>query len=350
MNRFILPRDVHCVRLQRLRHVLRGLRVTLSVIAACLIGACQPSQSDIQLDGLTMGTTYSIRIHQPPAHLDGDVARKTVVDVLAEVDRQMSHYRADSTVSQFNAQRTTEWVVTPIELAEVVAIAEEVRAASQGAFDITASARAADATGQSSAHTMNAAALHVRQHPPALRKSSPEIALDLDGVAPGYAVDWLARRFDALGAAHYLIEIGGEVRTKGARPTDQPWRIAVERPLAAARQPYVVLALQGQAVSTSGEYQRLAANELHPPTIDPSTGQPIDHSTAAVVVIAADAARADAWSTALNVLGVERGLALAAQRDMAVMFIEQTPHGLQDRRTPAFKPFVVQGFESSKER
>ena len=173
-----------------------------------------------------------------------------------------------------------------------------------------------------------------------LRKAVPGLQLDVNGIAPGYAVDLIAQRFDALGLRDYLVELGGEVRARGSSPAGRPWRVAVEAPLSGERRPYALVELDDLAVSTSGDYRdfRELDGRRFSHTIDPRTGAPVANGLASVTVVHRSAAFADAYATALMVLGAEEGMALAGRLGLAALFIERNADGpgFTERSTPAF--------------
>jgi thiamine biosynthesis lipoprotein len=163
--------------------------------------------------------------------------------------------------------------------------------------------------------------------------------LNVDAIAPGHAVDLIAKRFEALGIVRYLIEIGGEVRGRGHSELGRPWRVAIERPEPGRPVPYAIVELDGMAVSTSGDYRSAqeVGGERLSHTLDPRSLRPVRHRLAAVSVIAPTAARADALATALTVMGPDAGLAWAEQRDIPALFLLPDANGrLEERATRAF--------------
>jgi FAD:protein FMN transferase len=164
----------------------------------------------------------------------------------------------------------------------------------------------------------------------------------VDGIAPGYAVDRIAAELRALGHASFIVEIGGEVRAEGERPEGGPWRIAVEAPLATTREPLVGLRLRNAAVSTSGDYRDVrsdTAGQRYSHTIDPRTGRTVEGALTAVTVIDANTIRADAYATALMVMGTEAGLAWARDLRVPALFVERTAQPGEWRlvESPAFR-------------
>jgi FAD:protein FMN transferase len=321
-----------------------------------LVAGCEPSPQELVLSGPTMGTTYTVKVTAPPLSLDSAQLRATIDDVLAQIDRSMSGYRTDSEVARFNASASTQWYEVSGELAAVVQAALDISEKSGGAFDITvAPLVAAWGFGPAGERTVlpNAGQLaqlaasigyrklHVQLDPPALRKDVAALTIDLNGIAPGFAVDRLADRLSALHAANFMIDIGGEIRARGHNANGDPWHIAIERPVDTQRAPYAGVWLDGASVSTSGEYRDYyeRAGRRYSHTIDPRTRQPLQRAPGSVVVIAASTASADAWATALNVLGPQAGLALAAQEHMPVLFIERQGNGWRAQSTAEFERY-----------
>jgi FAD:protein FMN transferase len=328
-------------------------------------GACSRSPAELNLVGPTMGTTYTVKIARPPAHIQAHEVRAVIDRELARIDESMSGYRPDSEISRFNASRSTDWREVSADLATVVQTALNVSEASGGAFDVTvtplvqawgfgaaANAAPADlpnaATLRRLSDQIGYRKLHVRHTPAALRKDQPELTVDLNGIAPGFAVDRIAAEFDALGLQSYMIDIGGEIRVRGRNAAGEKWRIAIEEPLdAEGRTPFAILELDKLAVATSGEYRHYYARDgkRYSHTIDPRSGRPIEHDLASVAVVHREAMYADAWGTAFNVLGAEAGYELALKLGMSVMFIMNADGQLQAKSTPTMQPLIASARE-----
>jgi thiamine biosynthesis lipoprotein len=303
-----------------------------------------------------MGTGYIVRVADVPRSVSEQQVRATIAAVLARIDVSMSSYRPDSEISRFNAARSTAWIEVSVDLAQVVAGAAEVSEQSQGILDITVAplvnlwgfgpagprsdVPGAEEVAQAQAHT-GFHKLAVRLAPPALRKQDPQLTVDLNAVASGYAVDLLTRELSRLRLTNFMIDIGGEVRVRGHGARGRPWRIAVEKPVEGESEPYAILELSDRAVTTSGEYRHydIRNGKRYSHTIDPRTGRPLEHDLAAVVVVSATALQADAWATALNVLGESDGYALAEQRQLQALFITRRNGQWQQRATPGFESY-----------
>jgi thiamine biosynthesis lipoprotein len=301
-----------------------------------------------------MGTTYEVVLPRRSVEVSRGEIEALIREVLDEADAHLSGWNPDSEVSRFNAAGA-DWFPASRVLVDVVTAAQAVSEASDGAFDVTVAplvaawAFGADARPSGTApseaeleallHSVGFRRLELRREPPALRKSVPSLRIDLDGIAPGFAVDRIAARLESLAIADYLVELGGEVRARGRSPGGRGWRIAVEAPLTGERRPYALIELDGLGVSTSGDYRdfREVDGRRLSHIVDPRSGRPVSHRLASVTVVHASAATADAWSTALMVLGAEEGAQLAGRLGLAALFIERdAAGGLRETATPAF--------------
>lgn len=328
----------------------------LAPCCALLAAACGRSSPQLDLSGPTMGTTYSVKVAAPPPAVDAKLVQATIDDVLAQIDRSMSGYRSDSEVMRFNASASTQWRSVSADLAAAVRASLDISEASDGAFDITVAPLVAawgfGPAGEPKAlpsaeqiaqieATVGYRKLHVRLDPPALRKDVAGLSIDLNGIAPGFAVDRLADRLQGLRIENFMIDVGGEIRAHGRNARGEPWHIAIEHPVDTQRTPYASVWLDGAAVSTSGEYRDYYERDgrRYSHTIDPRTGRTLDRAPGSVVVVASSTAEADGWATAMNVLGPRDGLALATQRHLPVLFIERAGREWRSQATPEFERY-----------
>ena len=180
--------------------------------------------------------------------------------------------------------------------------------------------------------------LEVRLQPPALRKGKPGVHVDLSAIAKGFAVDEISRLCASHGIADYMVEIGGEVRTRGRKRDGTEWRIGVEAPVAGVRALQTVVEVGDAALATSGDYRNFfeADGRRYSHEIDPRTGRPITHELTSASVLAEDCMRADAWATALMVLGPDDAYQVAVEERLEVLLLIRTPTGLEERTTPGF--------------
>jgi thiamine biosynthesis lipoprotein len=308
----------------------------------------------LHFSGQTMGSSFNVKL-AGPALSDGTLraAEQAVDAALQDVVARMSHYETGSELSRLNRQPLGEAFAASLPMLQVLQVAQAVHRASGGAFDVTVG-QAVDAWGfgpsRQPRQPLTAAAVQALRSnagPGALRLQTPAglitrtapVLTDLSGIAKGYGVDLAALALDSLGLEHYMVEVGGEIRTRGRNAQGQPWQLAVERPDAMPQQAYFVLPLSGQSLATSGDYRNYYLHEGRRYTheIDPATAAPVHHALASVSVVAADCTLADAWSTALFVAGPQRGLAMAQQQGLAAYFVLRQGEGrFTTLATPAF--------------
>jgi thiamine biosynthesis lipoprotein len=324
-----------------------------------LAGCGQPEEQRLTVyTGPTMGTQYMVKITDQPGSLNREQVAKGIESVLNSVNAAMSTYRPDSELSRFNAQSTTDWIAVSSELATLCGEARRISEDSNGAFDVTVgplvnlwgfgpgdqvTSPPDEAAIQALRAQVGYAKLDVREDPPALRKSTAGVYVDLSAIAKGFGVDSIAQYVESLGIDSYLVEVGGEMRTRGHNARDEPWRIAVEQPASGARAVRRVLQPGGNGVATSGDYRNYFERDgnRYSHTIDPRTGQPVAHALTSVTVIHARAAMADAWATALLVLGPDEGHKLAQDANLAAYFVVRKGDGFEDRLSTAFENYLL---------
>ena len=284
------------------------------------------------LNGPTMGTRWSALFFTPPG-FDARPVQTALQKAVDEVDAHMSTWKPDSDLMRLNRAPIGVSVAIPDDLARVLALGLRIGRASGGAFDIGMGdavhawgfgPAAADIHGIRTAMAASRRPAHemLKLEGTQVRKRGP-IALDLNGIAKGYGVDRLADTLRSFGIDAALVGIDGEMRAQGLRPDGEAWTIAIEAPDTDRRAPHAILSLQDAAVATSGDYRHWVTVEgrqlSH--TMDPRRGAPLLSSPASVTVIAPSCAEADAWATALMVVGPEAGAALATRQGLSALFL-----------------------------
>lgn len=294
------------------------------------------------LNGATMGTRWSA-LFFTAADVDVAPLQQALQAAVAEVDQQMSTWTPDSDLMRINRAPVGQWIDAPERLLEVLRIGLSIGRASGGAFDVGLG-DAVTAWGfgpEPAAGERIRMALSARRRPSwevldiaegRLRKSEP-LMLDLNGIAKGYGVDRLADTLRHFGIASFLAGIDGEMRAAGRRPDGGSWTIAVEQPDHERRAAHSVLALADAAVATSGDYRHwvdVSGRRLSH-TMDPQRGAPLAASPASVTVVAPRCAEADAWATALMVLGPDEGAAIAERHGLDALFLMRGASGVTAR-------------------
>lgn len=307
-----------------------------------------------EFTGETFGTTFTVKV------VDDDLSDAEQQDILAAIQRelslvdgQMSTWKDTSVLSALNRAPVGQPFPTKPALHEVLGLARSVHQASDGAFDVTVGplvnrwgfgpdGRPQSAPTEDELATLQAQVgqlhLTLSDDGPTATRGVDGLTVDLSAIAKGYAVDRVSQALLALGASDHMVEIGGEVVAQGRNGSEEPWRIAVEKPDSLARSPMDVVALSGEAMATSGDYRNFLDldGQRISHTIDPRTGRPVTHTLASVTVVAPSCAAADAWATALNVLGPEEGLAVADREGLAAFFLVRTRDGFARTASAAY--------------
>ena len=265
-----------------------------------------------------MGTGWSAHLVDPPESCEEEIEA-----VLTGVIAQMSNWDVTSDISRFNRTPPGTWTTIPADMMHVLRAGLDMARLSNGAFDPAIGHVVAHwGFGPPSGGGATPApwkAIELRDN--RARRLS-EVALDFSGIAKGFAVDAVSDRLKAMGIANYLLEIGGELRGQGIKPDMQPWWVDVEAPPDMSV-PTLRIALANLSVATSGDYRRFRVEDgqrlSH--SIDPASQRPIANGVASVTVLHDSAMWADAWATAITVMGAERGLALATRNAIAARLV-----------------------------
>jgi thiamine biosynthesis lipoprotein len=302
--------------------------------------------------GQSMGTTWAVRFVDTLGRVNHDWQ----AGVQAQLDlvvAQMSHWVAESTLGRYNSASAGSWHVLPAEFHAVMRCALDVAAVSRGAYDPTTGAivnlwgfgpGGGFASGDFVPPTEAAIGAALADcgwqricFDAQQRMFQPGgLQLDLSSIAKGYGVDLVARYLHANGIDHFLVEVGGELRGAGMKADGQPWWVSLEEPL--DRLPSTLVALHGLSVATSGDYRRSFeyAGRRYAHTLDPRNGYPLSDGVASVTVLHKECMLADAWSTALGVMGVDEGLACAEEQGLAVRFLQAQDGQCHEHMSRAF--------------
>lgn len=314
------------------RRVLAMTGAALALAPSILRGA--PAVQ--HLGGRAFGSTWRVTL---PDVGGSDTLRAALEARLAEIDRLMSPWRADSQITAFN--RAPASVAVSGETAQVVAAAQAIAQASDSWFDPTVGplvhrwgfgpieGGAGDWTG-----------LHLEDG--RLSKDDPGLTVDPCGIAKGYALDVMTETLIAAGHTHFLLDLGGELAARGRHPSGRDWQVAIEDPRPDAPDGAAVLRLDGMAVATSGS--RAQGFDLggrrYSHIIDPRRAMPTFGSLASVSVLSRRAMIADGWATALMAAG-EDGPALAGRNAIAALFIFAEAGGLRRVATGGFARHIL---------
>jgi thiamine biosynthesis lipoprotein len=308
-----------------------------------------------------MGGTFSVKIVTSSDELETpgltalDRALRSTLD---RIEGLMSTWDPDSELSRFNRSTSLEPFTVAPETFAVFEWSLDVGRATGGALDVTI-APLVDAWGFGPGGPRNTVPTEteidrlrkatgpgrVELNPAAVtvRKTRPDVQCDLSSVVPGYAADRLSRELTDRGYTDFLVDVGGEVLARGRNKDGAPWRVAIERPELHDEAIQRLVPLSDLAITTAGDYRKYREidGQRVAHILDPRTGRPVTHRLASVTVIDALAVRADAFDTALLVLGTHEGMALATKLNLAALFIERTTDGFVERATPRFEELTA---------
>lgn len=325
-----------------------------------MAGPAEPvALTGVSLAGATMGTTWSVRAYCAPTR-STHALHALAQGALDEVVAQMSPWVEDSELVRYNRAAPGSVRMLPGAFAEVLRCALDIAARSDGAFDPTLGAlvdlwgfgpsgsphRVPDDSALATLQVQRNEALAslFDDHPPRLRQPGG-VHLDVCAIAKGYGADLVARRLRDAGIAAALVEVGGELYGYGCKPDGTPWRVVVEgcaeesEPTHGIEPPPLrTVELDGLAIATSGDRWHAFEHEgrrlSH--TLDPRSGRPVHDAPVAVSVIDTGAMQADAWATALAVMGAEAGLAFAEHHGFAARFLVRDGARLVERVSSRF--------------
>ncbi|WP_417659753.1 FAD:protein FMN transferase [Pseudidiomarina sp.] len=330
------------------------LRVWLALFGLAFFVSCTHVPQQLSVSGETMGTTYHIRYVTANPNHSPERVKERVDGVLQQINSQMSTYDPNSELSVFNSRQTTEPVVVSRALETVVRRALEIGAETDGLLDVTVGPLVnlwgfgplgrpetvpTEAELNAVRDQVGYQYLSVENHQ--LTKAVPDLYVDLSTIAKGYGVDRVALLLEQMEIKNYLVEIGGEMRMKGSKPGEQPWRIAIEQPVSLERAVQKVIEPGNNAVATSGDYRNYFEEDgvRYSHIIDPRSGYPIQHNLVSVTVITETCMDADAYATALTVMGPEQALDFANRKGLAVLLVTRENEEFKEYTSTAFKRF-----------
>ena len=335
------------------RHLRAGRFLVTLASAALLLGACQ-RQEPMRLYGEAQGTYYSIQYYDP----EQCNLQPQIDSLLQAFDRSASLWVDSSLLRRINAGETDS--LDDI-LQFLLQNSLHIMDYTNGAFDIRVGRlvqtwgfsfkQRSEPDSTTLASLLHAAHSTISFDNRRLLRESPNTELDFNAIAQGYASDLVAQLLDSHDIHSYLVDIGGEVISRGLKPDGSPWKVGIERPAEDRYSEPVVqtaITLTDASVVTSGSYRKYYEKDgvRYSHTIDPTTGRPVQHSLLSVSVVENQCWLADAMCTAYMVMGLDSARSfIAAHPDgpgtSAVYFIYDSCGTLKEYGTKDFMNLVV---------
>lgn len=329
--------------------------------------ATPEAREPLRIQGSTMGTTWSASMRYSPFEQDWQALFQAELDA---IESALTTWDPESELMRFNAwqpETLPDYFPAGEHFVSCFLLGQQLNHATRGAFDPSIQPivdlwgfgsereRPLPTEEQLQAARAQSALPPLGYDPDRPEGHIPKLAIgtsmDFSAHAKGYAADRLAAMAENAFVGGALIEVGGEIRVVGNGPHDGKWRIGIEAPAEHPGAPKVigtVLTLNGyglSAVATSGDSRnrRTIGDFTFSHIIDPRTGWPLEDPPASVTVVARDCATADAWATALMVLGPEEGLPLAKEAGLEVCFqLRQEDGSLREVATEGYEALVVE--------
>lgn len=315
----------------------------------------QSTQADYaKIAGQTMGTSYHISFKNN--NLDINTIQQQIEDRLVQINKSMSTYDDTATIMVFNRAKAGEVVAIDDDFKQVLADSRAIYKASNGSFDPTVMPLVSlwgfgkNLTAERLTNPPKSDEIEVAQaligldkvidKPEGIVKSVDGVGLDFSAIAKGYGVDVVAKVLENNGINDYMVEIGGEVATRGNNPDGKVWTIGIDMPTTSStvenRELLTALPLHNDHLATSGSYRNFLEYDgvLYSHTIDPKTAKPVAGSAVSVTVLADTTAIADGWATALSAMPMEQAVQLANAQHLTVLFV-----GYKNKTTQ--KPYII---------
>lgn len=272
---------------------------------------------------LLLGTSCKITIYDKP----GEEVFREAFARIREIEEKMSVHLEDSEISSINEAAGVHAVEVSGDTFRVIEKALAIAQLSDGAFDPTVGPLV-EAWGIGSDHARKPSQQEIDKILPLIDYSKvildekehtvflpePGMALDLGGIAKGFAADEVASILRGHGVNKAIINLGGNVLTVGTRPDGTGWKIGVQNPESDRGAYLMIVRLTGQALVTSGPYERFFIDEgkRYHHILNTETGYPVETPFTSVSIIGEESFLADALSTACYSLSQEQGLDLIA--------------------------------------
>ncbi len=299
----------------------------LSISIFLFLSACGVDETTQAITGITMGTSYSVKIN------NNHISKSIIDKRLDEIERVFSTWDETSELSQLNKAPINQWIKVSDELFFVLRQAKKIHKKTQGFFD-PGMGRLIDVWGfgaikaqekpsqEKISQALAVSSIEYVHLGHSRVKKLKDIHINLSAIAKGYSVDVVTNMLIKQGFKNFIVEIGGEVTAQGQ------WTIGIEKPNHSIP---IAIELQNQAIATSGDYRNYLKwqGKKYQHILNPNTGFPAKTDLSSVSVIHNSAMVADAYATAMMAMGSQKAKILAQQLSLPVVFILDQKHNFK---------------------
>ena len=328
-------------------------KTIIFVIGLLVLSSCETRPKKMVLQGLAQGSYYAITYYDE----QGRDFQHDIDSIFHAVDMSVNLWEKNSVISKVN--RNEEVVLDDIFI-DNFNIAQEAAALSDGYFDPTISPIvAAWGFSYKTGDTITPQLIdslkqlvdyrNIRIENGKVIKAFPDMKLDFNAIAQGYTSDLIASFLESRGIKNYLVDTGGEIMAKGAKPNGKPWIVGIEKPADNWDSEQVVqtrVALRDKGLVTSGSTRKYVERDgkRYSHCIDPNTGYPVEHQVLSVTVLAENSVWADALASICMVMGMEKSLPLIDSMDGVeayYIFVNEL-NELETFATAGFQSLIVE--------
>ncbi|WP_298418264.1 FAD:protein FMN transferase [uncultured Kordia sp.] len=340
---------------------MKAITLPLYMCIAFLITSCGKPQDIIMQTntGFALGTTYTIQYETSNENVN---YQNEIENVFHEVNQSISAYLPTSDISRIN--RGEKEVVIDDYFKTVYDFSREVYEKTDGFFDPSVGALV-NAWGFGPEKPINnlteqqvdsimlftgfdkvsitSEGKVIKQH--------PSMTFDFNSLGKGYAIDLIGEMFDKNGIKNYIIEVGGEILSKGKNTKKvKKWTVAIDSPIQDSdeRQYIELITLENKAMATSGNYRKFRVDpetgDHYVHILNAKTGYPMKNNVLSVSVIAENCMKADAYATAFMVMPYEKTKKLLSElKDVDAYVVSRDQYGnIQKYITKGFQDLIIQ--------
>lgn len=332
---------------------MKHLSVLLTSFAF-LFFSSKTARKTFHINGYAQGTTYNITYYAA----DSLILKNDIEQLLTDLDGSLSIYKNNSLISKFN--ESTSGIIIDEHLKAVVEKSLDISQKTSGLFDITIYP-IVNAWGFGTSKIKGfpdsleiqkllpcVGYRNIRLNNNFLEKNKTCVKIDVNGIAQGYSVDCIAKLLESKGINNYIVELGGELRIRGAKPDKSKMKIGIEAPATEMNDNLAVkkvISINKGAITTSGNYRKYLelGGKRASHLLNPMTGRPNQNEMISVTVIAKDAMTADGYDNALMAMSVQQALAFIERtKDMeAYLIYVKKDGGIADTASRGFEKYVL---------